>query len=122
MGSIARGKDADLVFLSGEPLSPASSVRRVMVDGEFVFERKISDVQTYRAVRDTSGKGKELLAIKNARILTVTQGVIPEGLIFVENGKISYVGRGRPIPAHAKVLDGAGLTVAPGFIDLDSRL
>jgi imidazolonepropionase-like amidohydrolase len=122
VGSIVRGKDADLVFLAGDPLAPASAIRRVMVDGEFVFERKASDVQTYRAVRDTSGKGKELLAIKNARILTVTQGVIPEGLIFAENGKISYVGRGRPIPGHAKVIDGTGLTVVPGFIDLDSRL
>ena len=122
VGSIARGRDADLVFLSGDPLASASAVQRVMVDGVFVFERKAADVQTYRAVRDTSGKGKDLLAIKNARILTVTQGVIPEGLIFTENGKISYVGRGRPIPPQAKVIDGTGLTVVPGFLDLDSHL
>ena len=34
---IARGRDADLVFLSADPFAPGASVRRVMVNGEFVF-------------------------------------------------------------------------------------
>ncbi len=122
VGSIRKGRDADLVFLSGEPLASSSVVQRVMVNGEFVYERKEADVQTYRAVRDAAGKGKDLLAIRGARILTVTQGVIPEGVILVENGKIASVGKSRAIPPWAKVIDGTGLTVAPGFIDLDSHL
>ena len=60
VGSIAKGRDADLVFLSAEPFAPGAAVRRVMVNGEFVFERKEADVQTYRAVRDSSGKGREV--------------------------------------------------------------
>jgi imidazolonepropionase-like amidohydrolase len=122
VGSIAQGKDADLVFLSGDPLSSSSAVQRVMVNGEIVFERKRSDVQTYRAVRDAAGKGKDLLAIRGARILTVTQGILPEGVILVENGKIASVGKSREVPPWAKVIDGTGLTAAPGFIDLDSHL
>lgn len=122
VGSIARGRDADLVFLSADPFAPGAAVRRVMVNGDFVFERKESDVQTYRAIRDASGKGREVLAIRGGRILTVTQGILPEGLLLIEDGKISYVGRGRPLPAGAKIIDAAGLTVAPGFIDSGSRL
>jgi len=38
VGSIEKGKDADLVFLSGEPFALASRVRRVMVGGAIVFE------------------------------------------------------------------------------------
>jgi len=122
VGTIARGRDADLVFLSAGPFSPGAAVTRVMIDGEFVFERKASDVQTYRALRDSSPPGRDLLAIRGGRVLTVTQGVLPEGLLFADGGKISYVGRGRPIPAGAKTIDASGLTVVPGFIDFGSLL
>jgi imidazolonepropionase-like amidohydrolase len=122
VGSIAPGRDADLVFLSADPLTALASVERVMVGGEFVFERKASDVQTYRAVPDAGRRSKDLLALKGGRILTVTQGVLGEGMILVEGGKIAYVGRGRSIPPEAKILDTTGLTIVPGFLDLDSRL
>jgi imidazolonepropionase-like amidohydrolase len=122
VGSLARGRDADLVFLSADPFAPGSVVNRVMIDGEWVFERKPSDVQTYRAIRDSSGGAREILAIKGGRLLTVTQGVVPEGLIFIENGKISYVGRGRAIPPGARIVDATGLTVVPGFVDAGSSL
>ena len=36
VGSIEKGKDADLVILSGEPFSLTSRVLGVMVDGELV--------------------------------------------------------------------------------------
>jgi imidazolonepropionase-like amidohydrolase len=122
VGTIARGLDADLVFLSADPFAPGSGVTRVMIDGEFVFERKSSDVQTYRALRDLSGGSRDLLAVKGGRLLTVTQGILPEGLVFIEGGKITYVGRGRPIPPGARVLDATGLSVVPGFIDLGTPL
>jgi imidazolonepropionase-like amidohydrolase len=122
VGSVARGRDADLVFLGADPFAPGAAVRRVMINGEFVFERKEADVQTYRAVRDSSGKGRDVLAIKGGRVLTVTQGILTDGLLFLEGGKISYVGRGRPLPPGAKTIDATGLTIVPGFIDFGSQL
>ena len=110
------------MFLSAEPFAPGAVVRRVMVNGEVVFERKEADVQTYRALRDSSGKARDLLAIKGARILSVTQGILPDGLVFLEGGKITYVGRGRPIPPNARTIDAAGLTLVPGFVDFGSHL
>jgi imidazolonepropionase-like amidohydrolase len=38
VGTLAKGMDADLVVLDGDPLEPSSRVRLVVVDGEAVFE------------------------------------------------------------------------------------
>ena len=40
LGSLERGRDADLVFYSGEPFNLASQVRRVMISGKTVFEKR----------------------------------------------------------------------------------
>jgi imidazolonepropionase-like amidohydrolase len=37
LGSLEKGKDANLVFLSGDPFEPATRIRAVMLDGRFVF-------------------------------------------------------------------------------------
>jgi imidazolonepropionase-like amidohydrolase len=61
-------------------------------------------------------------ALTNARIETVTRGVIPRGTIVIRNGLIQAVGATVPVPADARVLDLAGKTVYPGLIDLTSTL
>jgi hypothetical protein len=38
LGTIEKGKDADLVFLDGDPLAPTARVKRVMILGETVWE------------------------------------------------------------------------------------
>lgn len=38
LGSIEKGKDADLVFFDGDPLDPHSTIQRVMILGETVWE------------------------------------------------------------------------------------
>lgn len=40
VGSIARGKDADLVVMSGDPLAPTSAVRMVIIDGAVVSDAR----------------------------------------------------------------------------------
>lgn len=40
LGSIEKEKEADLVFLSGDPFAPGTEVRRVMILGEMVWEAK----------------------------------------------------------------------------------
>ncbi len=120
VGSIEKGKDADLVFLDSDPLSGAAVVQRVMIDGRIAFERRDGDVDSYRAVTPDASKGKRTIAIRGPRILTVSSGVITDGLILIEDAKITYVGRVRPIPAGARIIDAAGLTAAPGLIDLQS--
>jgi hypothetical protein len=40
IGSIAPGKDADLVFLDGEPFDLLTSVRKVLVDGRVEYKKE----------------------------------------------------------------------------------
>ena len=61
-------------------------------------------------------------ALTNARIQTVTKGVIEKGTIIVRKGLIEAVGPNLTIPQDARVLDLAGKTVSPGLIDLTSSL
>lgn len=56
-------------------------------------------------------------AIRNARIVTVTNGVIEKGTVLVKNGKIEAVGATVAVPKDAKVIDATGLSVYPGMID-----
>lgn len=37
VGSLEKGKDANMVFYSGDPLEPSSKLEAVMLDGRFVF-------------------------------------------------------------------------------------
>jgi imidazolonepropionase-like amidohydrolase len=61
-------------------------------------------------------------AITNARIETVTKGVIEKGTIVIRDGLIAAVGPDIAPPADARVLDYAKRTVSPGLIDLTSSL
>lgn len=56
-------------------------------------------------------------AITNARIVPVSGPAIEKGTIVVRGGLIAAVGATVAAPADARVIDGTGLTVYPGFID-----
>jgi len=57
-------------------------------------------------------------AIRGARIVTAAGGTIDSGTIVVRRGLIEAVGPAITPPADAEVIDGKGLTVYPGLIDL----
>jgi hypothetical protein len=57
------------------------------------------------------------VAIRNAKIVTVSGPVIAKGTVVVRNGLIEAVGDNVQAPADALVIDGEGLTVYPGLID-----
>jgi imidazolonepropionase-like amidohydrolase len=61
-------------------------------------------------------------AITNAQIVTVSGANIPRGTIVVRDGLIEAVGEAARVPADAVVIDGAGLTVYPGFFDANTSL
>jgi len=60
------------------------------------------------------------VAIRGARIIDGKGGApIENGVVIVSNGKITAVGTKEQIkiPANASVVDGAGMSLLPGFID-----
>jgi len=57
------------------------------------------------------------VAIRNAKIVTVSGAVINKGAVVVRGGLIESVGENVTPPADAMVIEGEGLTVYPGLID-----
>ena len=64
----------------------------------------------------------DVYAITNAQIVTVSGRTIDRGTVVVRNGLIESVGAAVKIPADARVIDGSGLTVYPGFFDTLTKL
>ncbi|MEW4567191.1 amidohydrolase family protein [Tautonia sp. JC769] len=60
--------------------------------------------------------------IKDATILTVSNGTIPKGSILVEDGKIAAVGESIEAPEGVTVIDAAGMVALPGIIDTHSHM
>ncbi|MBO6572226.1 amidohydrolase family protein [bacterium] len=61
-------------------------------------------------------------ALTNAKIYTVTNGVIENGTIIINNGIIEAVGADINIPGDAQVIDYSGQEIYPGMIDSGTRL
>ena len=63
-----------------------------------------------------------MLAIINAE-LVMRDHLIPDAVLFVENGKIAGFGemRNTPIPVECEVLDAKGDYVAPGLVDIHTH-
>ncbi len=57
------------------------------------------------------------VAIKDAHVVTVSGQELAKGTVLMRNGLIQEVGANVTIPSDAWVIEGAGLTVYPGFID-----
>src|SRR5690606_41666446 len=53
--------------------------------------------------------------IRNATILTASNGTIEGGDILIRNGKIAAVGKGLDAPRNAAVVDATGMYVTPGI-------
>jgi imidazolonepropionase-like amidohydrolase len=65
----------------------------------------------------------ETIALKGGKLLTITHGVIENGVVVMQNGRIAAVGgAGTAIPAGAKVIDVTGMTIYPGLIDSETHL
>src|SRR6185295_6217461 len=59
--------------------------------------------------------------IRNATVLTVTQGTLQNTDVLMRNGKIAAVGKNLKASASARVIDATGKFVMPGIIDCHSH-
>jgi len=66
----------------------------------------------------------QAIAIRGGKLLTITHGVIENGVLIMENGKITAVGPAASvrIPRNARAIDATGMTIYPGLIDSESQL
>lgn len=107
VGSLAPGRDADLLVLSGLPLEPTTHVLRTYVNGRVVFEAPGSDALVVRAGTIWVGNGQ----------------VVRDGSVLIEGGQVQAVGQRVPHPPYARTIDaGPQGFVTPGFIDAHGHL
>jgi len=59
--------------------------------------------------------------IRNATVLTITQGTLENTDVLIRKGKIAAVGKNLKGSAGARVMDGTGKFVMPGIIDCHSH-
>ena len=59
-----------------------------------------------------------IYAIRDARLVTASGATIAKGTIVLRNGLIDAVGADVQVPPDATVIEGAGMTVYPGLIDM----
>jgi len=63
------------------------------------------------------------IALRGGKLLTVSHGVIENGVVVMQKGRITAVGgASTAIPRDAKVIDVTGMTVYPGLIDAETQL
>ena len=137
IGSIEKGKDADLVLLDGPPMDVRSRVISVVVEGR-VGEESRSPAEkadrgpaaglSFDAIKKHGNGwipgGPTIL--KNAVVMRAAPGgleVMEKATVVLHNGKIEKVTTDpvKEEPRHA-VFDLAGRCLLPGFIDAHSHI
>lgn len=132
VGSIEVGKDADLVLLDGDPLSVHSKVLLTLVDGEVEFERRDAFELDYARADLVGPEFAEppapaslegpVVAIVGATLHTVENGVIENGTLLIQGGRIAALGASVAVPADAERIDATGKHLYPGLVALDTTL
>jgi imidazolonepropionase-like amidohydrolase len=65
----------------------------------------------------------ETIAIVDARVMTMAgEGTFERATILIEGGRVAAIGADVRVPVTARVIDGRGGVVTPGFIQADSTL
>ena len=64
------------------------------------------------------------IVLRGGKLLTITHGAIENGVLVMENGKITAVGAADSVqvPKNARIIDVTGMTVYPGLIDSETQL
>jgi imidazolonepropionase-like amidohydrolase len=106
VGSLAAGKDADFVVLSGDPFAAHTRVETVYVNGRLAYSAKAT---------------KKALVVGASKIFTGAGPVITNGAVLVEGTTIRGLGNELSAPADARVRYFDGVIV-PGFLDLATGL
>lgn len=88
-----------------------------------IFAQSKQKARAVNPPAPTAAEPNGPIAIRGGKLLTITHGVIENGVVVIDNGKITAVGpAGTAIPKGANVIDATGMTVYPGLIDSETNL
>ncbi len=131
IGSIEEGKDADLVFLDGEPFEFLTSVEKVVIDGKIEYKREAKEKPHLQfSLPQAQGKliipstiqDSHKIAIKGGTVYSMTGEPIEKGIILVKGGKIEKLGKNLSIPDDYPVLNAQEFVVMPGLVSARSYI
>src|ERR1041384_298137 len=94
------------------------SLLALLICAGSVLAQQIGNPTTQQGVLPPRGT----IAIRNAKIVTVSGPDIENGTVVIRDGKIEAVGANVSVPAGAQSIDGTGLTVYPGMIDAGTNM
>jgi len=127
----------------GRPSLASLSKRRIHLSEGHGFSRAVSFAKKFRALAPevsilsfraafvffvvclclSIAASAQTVVLKGGKLLTITHGTVDNGVVVMQNGKITAVGGpGTAIPAGAQVIDVTGMTVYPGLIDAETHL
>ena len=69
-----------------------------------------------------SDANEETILLKGGKIFTGTKGIIEQGAILIQGGKIAGLAKSLAVPQGAKIIDASGYHIFPGFIDAFTNL
>lgn len=72
----------------------------------------------------TASAQQKPVVLKGGKLLTITHGVIENGVLVMANGNIAAIGPAASVqvPRDAQIIDAHGMTVYPGLIDSETYL
>lgn len=116
VGSLAPGREADFLVLTGEPLATTTHVSRAYVGGRIAYD-------AHARKRGRQHDEGETLIVKAETIWLGPDQWLHQGEVLIENGTIRAVGKRVAAPPHARVINGGpGSFVTPGMIDARGHL
>jgi imidazolonepropionase-like amidohydrolase len=147
VGTLEKGKRADVVVWNTSPFSVYSRADVVIQAGEVTYERAQGIEATDFEVGNSSitpwrvgpvagaasgagavpgaparlGPAEKSFAIRGATVVAAPGQMVKNATVVVQNGRIVSVGTGAP-PAGMPVIDGTGKVVTAGLVDASSRL
>ncbi len=125
IGSLEKGKDADIVLLNGNPFELLTSIEKVIIDGktEYTRDRQFSSDINLKQEQAESKlelssalKEAKKIAIKGGTVFTMAGEPLTNGIVLIENGKVKRVGNDFSVPRGYEVVDAGDFTVMPGLI------
>lgn len=90
------------------------AVALALLAGPAIAQEKKADT------KPAAKKPGPITAVVGAEIHTVTKGVIKNGVILIQDGKILKVGEGVEVPEGATVIDAKGKFITPGFVTVSA--
>ncbi|QDV09108.1 imidazolonepropionase [Planctomycetes bacterium Poly30] len=128
VGSLAKGKDADMVVLTGAPMATATSVVATYIGGSEVWNPAMASAMSSATSSGSNASGARHAGAAGSRSMVISVDhlhvgngeVHSPGEILVRDGKIAQVAAQVGRPTGATVVRGAA--AMPGMIDAYGHL